>query len=584
MSDSKIQNVDLSVLNGLSPEERKLAIEMLKEIADTGKSELLEKMKYGDFEEIPVDIHTFLHDKRYLGNGLYDQDGRFTLFPYWEETLKKIFPDNITTAYNTLILTGCLAYDTEIPLLNGKNVKIGDLAKQGDLDEYVYSYDVETDSYVPGHLVAAFSTGKKPIYNITLDNGTVIKATANHQFMTRDKHWKSVDTGLAVGDSMMPFNRKYGSIANRDGYEIIENPNKDGTTTDIFTHRLVMNWKHGKYKGVVHHADFNKNNNDPRNLILTDWITHKMYHAKRGGDRWREFNKKRANKEISPELEQRIKDGALKGCLNRWTKEEEHQKMSALTTSRMNNGFAKEMVYNVWNGKNADINRQRNSAIITATNKDKNKINQYQISKAIKISNIALVEFGELTEETYERAKKLHNMRSGYPSFKSILKRITFEELLSQAQTYNHKIIKIEYAGEEEVYDLTVAKYHNFAINNGIVAHNSIGIGKSTCAVVCQLYMLYRLLCLKDPYLYYGMQPIDKITISLMNITIENAKGVALDKLNQLILSSDWFMSHGEMHGTTNMIFVPDKHIEFVCASSNNQIIGRALFCNFSDK
>ena len=38
------------------------------------------------------------------------------------------------------------------------------------------------------------------------------------------------------------------------------------------------------------------------------------------------------------------------------------------------------------------------------------------------------------------------------------------------------------------------------------------------------------------------------------------------------------------MHGTTNMIFVPDKNIEFVCASSNNQIIGRALFCNFSDE
>ena len=49
MSDNKIQNVDLSALNGLSPEERKVAIEMLKEIADTGKSELLEKMKYGDF-------------------------------------------------------------------------------------------------------------------------------------------------------------------------------------------------------------------------------------------------------------------------------------------------------------------------------------------------------------------------------------------------------------------------------------------------------------------------------------------------------------------------------------------------------
>lgn len=216
--EAKMPNIDLSALDNLSPEERKWAVEMLKEIADKGESETLEQLKYGDFDEIPVDIHTFLHDKKYLGNGLYDKDGRFTLFPYWEKTLEKIFPDNITTAYNTLILTG------------------------------------------------------------------------------------------------------------------------------------------------------------------------------------------------------------------------------------------------------------------------------------------------------------------------------------------------------------------------------SIGIGKSTCAVICQLYMLYRLLCMKDPYLYYGMQPIDKITISLMNITIENAKGVALDKLNQLILSSDWFMSHGEMHGTTNMIFVPDKHIEFVCASSNNQIIGRALFCNFSDK
>jgi hypothetical protein len=51
--------------------------------------------------------------------------------------------------------------------------------------------------------------------------------------------------------------------------------------------------------------------------------------------------------------------------------------------------------------------------------------------------------------------------------------------------------------------------------------------------------MLYRLLCLKDPYNYYGMQSIDKLSISLMNITLENAKGVALDKMNQMILSSE---------------------------------------------
>ena len=119
---------------------------------------------------------------------------------------------------------------------------------------------------------------------------------------------------------------------------------------------------------------------------------------------------------------------------------------------------------------------------------------------------------------------------------------------------------------------------------NTVIFTGAIGIGKSTIAVICLLYLLYRLLCLKDPYLYYGMQPIDKITISLMNITIENAKGVALDKMNQLILSSKWFMQHGTMSGETNLNFVPEKHIELITASSNNQVIGRAILANFSDE
>lgn len=119
---------------------------------------------------------------------------------------------------------------------------------------------------------------------------------------------------------------------------------------------------------------------------------------------------------------------------------------------------------------------------------------------------------------------------------------------------------------------------------NTIIFTGAIGLGKSTIAVICLLYLLYRLLCLKDPYLFYGLQPIDKISISLMNITLENAKGVAMDKMNQLILSSEWFMAHGKMSGTENLVYHPDKHIEVIAASSNNQVIGRAIFCNFTDE
>lgn len=119
---------------------------------------------------------------------------------------------------------------------------------------------------------------------------------------------------------------------------------------------------------------------------------------------------------------------------------------------------------------------------------------------------------------------------------------------------------------------------------NTLIFTGAIGLGKSTIAVICLLYLLYRLLCLKDPYLFYGLQPIDKITVSFLNITIENARGVGGDKLNQMIMSSSWFMSHGEMRGLTNLEYIPNKHIELVFGSSNNQIIGRALFCNFTDE
>lgn len=131
----------------------------------------------------------------------------------------------------------------------------------------------------------------------------------------------------------------------------------------------------------------------------------------------------------------------------------------------------------------------------------------------------------------------------------------------------------------EEVFpDAYTTKY------NTLVFTGSIGIGKSTIAVICLLYLLHRLLCLKDPYLYYGLQPIDKISISLINITLDAAKGVALDKMNQMILSSNWFMSHGEMKGTSNLTYVPEKHIEVITASSNNQVIGRAIYANFVDE
>ena len=101
-------------LMDLNPEEREAALKILAELSEKGKSEQLDDYLYSDFDEIPVDIYTFLHNKTYLGNALYDQEGRFTLFPYWEEKLKEIFPSPTETRYNTIVFTGaiCLGKST----------------------------------------------------------------------------------------------------------------------------------------------------------------------------------------------------------------------------------------------------------------------------------------------------------------------------------------------------------------------------------------------------------------------------------------------------------------------------------------
>lgn len=115
---------------------------------------------------------------------------------------------------------------------------------------------------------------------------------------------------------------------------------------------------------------------------------------------------------------------------------------------------------------------------------------------------------------------------------------------------------------------------------NTIILSGSIGLGKSFVAVIIQLYLLYRMMCLKDPYQHFSMQPIDKITFSMLNVTLEAAQGVAWDKAQNLLQSSEWFMTHGNMNASrTNPQWQPPKGIELIFGSSNRHVVGRALFC-----
>ena len=125
---------------------------------------------------------------------------------------------------------------------------------------------------------------------------------------------------------------------------------------------------------------------------------------------------------------------------------------------------------------------------------------------------------------------------------------------------------------------LKPARYNTLALTG------SIGIGKSTEAVIIGCYELYRMMCLKNPYIYYGLQPIDLITFAVMNITIDAAKGVAWSKIQSLIQSSDWFMTRGTVTKSDIPEWKPPKGIELIYGSQSRHIIGRAVFWAFFDE
>jgi hypothetical protein len=49
---------------------------------------------------------------------------------------------------------------------------------------------------------------------------------------------------------------------------------------------------------------------------------------------------------------------------------------------------------------------------------------------------------------------------------------------------------------------------------------------------------MYRVLCLKNPLEYYKLKPTEKIVFAFMNIKLELAKAIAVDKFQKTIQMS----------------------------------------------
>lgn len=79
-----INKDNLDVINKLTEEEREKVKEILLQISNNGKSTELENMYYEDYEEIPVDLNTFLCEEKYLGK--YTNYGK-DIYDTWKKEL-----------------------------------------------------------------------------------------------------------------------------------------------------------------------------------------------------------------------------------------------------------------------------------------------------------------------------------------------------------------------------------------------------------------------------------------------------------------------------------------------------------------
>lgn len=133
--------------------------------------------------------------------------------------------------------------------------------------------------------------------------------------------------------------------------------------------------------------------------------------------------------------------------------------------------------------------------------------------------------------------------------------------------------------GFHEIFDDTL-KYTQ------IIFTGATRIGKSSTAVTGVAYMLYRLMCFRNPQKFFKKKEISKFYFLFFNITLDLARTIGFREFNDLLKSSPWFNRHGTFSGSKkNFYYIPEGGlIEIVPGSNFSHALGMQVYCCFIDE
>ncbi|MBP5433590.1 Hint domain-containing protein [Ruminococcus sp.] len=111
-------------------------------------------------------------------------------------------------------------------------------------------------------------------------------------------------------------------------------------------------------------------------------------------------------------------------------------------------------------------------------------------------------------------------------------------------------------------------------------------IGKTSTAITAAAYMLYRLMCLRDPQKFFGKKEISKFSLLFFNVTKDLAKGVAFREFNDTLRESPWFNAHGTFsRSERDFFYIPEGgKIVIDYGSDASHGLGQQVFCAIMDE
>jgi len=193
--------------------------------------------------------------------------------------------NNLNWLENISSTNPCLTGETLVYTADGRgNIPIQQLAQEGcDVPVFCMSPRGKLDIRYMRH---PRKTGQgQPIYKISLDDGSSIRCTTNHKFLNPTNDFKKV-SDLKIGDSLKIFTKFEASL--KDIFPKCNSRSQDyywlnaGKKTSKSEHRLIYEFHNNIQipKGhVIHHKNFNGQDNHPNNLQLMSVEAHDKYHG-----------------------------------------------------------------------------------------------------------------------------------------------------------------------------------------------------------------------------------------------------------------------------------------------------------------